>query len=110
MAASPLGFWRRAVALDRFALSGDIDRGTVPTLRDELCAFVSRTREDVALDCSDLSSIDGDGVRALIALRDRLAHDGRCLKFVAMSDSVSHDLLGTSSSDELVADGRGAMR
>jgi anti-anti-sigma factor len=91
------------VAVDRIALSGDIERRTVPALRDELRAFILRTRGDVALDCADVSSIDGDGVRALIALRHRLAREGRRLQFVGLSDSVSHELVGTSSSEVFFA-------
>ena len=81
------------MASDCFALSGDIDRGAVPTLLDEFRAFVARTRGDVALDCTGVSSIDRDGIHALVALRDALAQEGRCLHFVRLSDSLVDDVL-----------------
>jgi ABC-type transporter Mla MlaB component len=86
------------MASDCFALSGDVNRGTVPALLDEFDAFASRTRGDLALDCTDVSSIDPEGIRALIALRDGLARQGRRLHFVRLSDSLIHDVLRPPSS------------
>lgn len=83
---------------DCVALSGDIDRATVPSLRAELCAFVLRTTGDVALNCADLTSIDRDGVRSLIALRAGLTRDGRRLHFLHLSDSLSREIFGDARS------------
>ena len=77
---------------DCVALSGDIDRAAVPSLRAELCAFVLRTTGDVALNCADLTSIDRDGVRSLIALRAGLMRDGRRLHFVQLSEALSREI------------------
>jgi anti-anti-sigma regulatory factor len=77
---------------DCFALSGDIDRATVPSLRAELLAFVMRTNGDVTLNCANLVSIDRDGVRSLLALRDWLRREGRCLHVVNLSDSLTREL------------------
>jgi anti-anti-sigma factor len=87
------------MASDCFALSGHIDGGTVPALRDEFSAFISRTTSEVALDCTDVSSIDREGIGALIAMRDQLARDGRCLHFVRLSDALIHDILVAPASD-----------
>jgi anti-anti-sigma factor len=95
---------------DCFALSGNIDRSTVPALRDEFNAFISRSTSEVALDCTDVSSIDREGIRVLIAMRDQLARDGRCLHFVRLSDALIHDILGTSASDVSVAQRRRVAR
>jgi anti-anti-sigma regulatory factor len=53
---------------------------------------VMRTNGDVTLNCADLVSIDRDGVRSLLALRDWLRRDGRCLHFVYLSDALARDL------------------
>ena len=91
------------MASDCFALSGVIDGRTAPALRDEFSAFISRTTSEVALDCTDVSSIDSEGIRALIGMRDQLARDGRCLHFVRLSDALVRDILRAPTSDVLVS-------
>jgi len=88
---------------DCFALSGRIDRAAVPLLQAELWAFVLRTTGDVTLNCADLVSIDGEGVRALIGFRDLLGRDGRRLRFVELSESLAHELIQADRPDAVSA-------
>lgn len=55
------------------AITGELDLSTVPDLAAVLEALVSRGHRIISVDCRDLQFIDASGLRALIAVRVRLA-------------------------------------
>jgi hypothetical protein len=57
-------------------------------LRDDLGAWVSLTRCDVALDSAGLSCIDGEGVSSLIARARPTRATGGCVRTCSSQNSV----------------------
>ena len=59
------------------AVSGEVDLGTAPRLREQLIALVTDGRRHVVVDLSATEFLDSTGLGALVAGFKRLrAHDG----------------------------------
>jgi anti-sigma B factor antagonist len=70
------------------SVTGAVDMGTAPDLRLALEEALSACERDIWLDLSALRFMDSSGLHELLAVRERLAADGRRLALIAPAGPV----------------------
>jgi anti-sigma B factor antagonist len=68
---------------DVFALTGDVDLATAPTLRGALTEAAAGGRHDLIVDLSRVSFLDSTGLGALIGAHKRAQENGGQIRLVA---------------------------
>jgi anti-anti-sigma factor len=83
-------------------VAGELDLATAPSLTAALQAALASGAREIWIDLSGVTFMDSSGLHALLAVRDRLHHDGRRLAVIAPSGPVRR-LLELTGVDRILA-------
>lgn len=75
-----------------FALRGEIDLANFADVEDTLGRAIDESRDDLVVDCGELTFMDSSGVAVLCRAQERMRAEGRTMR-ITHTNATTHRLL-----------------